>query len=141
MISDSDYKAIVKEVLDNQEKLSPDCNRILKKSIRDNIPVKGYKNPFKAPNPLLIQAIEKVSSWNNPLLAILEAWSVLHDDLEKEASRFLDSFTLPKAEIVVDQEEPTADIWSEEIFNKAVEGFWKQHPRFEKKRLRSCSVC
>lgn len=133
-ISDGDYKAIVKEVLDNQEKLPPDCNRILKKSIHENITVNGYRDPFKAPNPLLIQAIEKISSRSNPLLAILEAWSVLHDELKKEASHFLNSFTLPETEIIVDQEENTAGIWSEEVFNKAVEEFWKQHPDFEKKK-------
>lgn len=133
-MSDADYKAIVKEVLENQQKLSPDYSRVLKKSIRDNITVKGYRDPFKAHTSFLIQTIEKVSSWNNPFPFIFEAWLALHNDLEKEVSHFLKSFSLPETETLEDQDKNTARIWSEEVFNKAVEEFQKQHPDFEQKK-------
>lgn len=132
-ISDADYKAIVKEVLENQQKLSPDYGRSLKKSIRDNVTVKGYRDSSKAHASFLIQTIKKVSSWDNPFPFILEAWLALHDDLEKDVSRFLKSFPLPETETLADQDENTAKIWSEEVFNKAVEEFQKQHPDFERK--------
>jgi len=133
-MSDADYKAIVKEVLENQQKLSPDYSRILKKSIRGNITVKGYRDSSRAHTSSLIQKIEKASSWNNPFPFILEAWLALHDDLEKKVSRFLNSFSLPETETLADQDENTAKIWSEEVFNKAIEEFWEQHPNFERKK-------
>lgn len=114
-ISDADYKAIVKEVLENQQKLPSNYSRNLKKSIQNNIIVKGYRDSFKAHTLLLIQTIEKVSSWNNPFPFILEAWLALHEDLEKDVSRSLKSFPLPETETLADQDENTIKIWSEAV--------------------------
>ncbi len=134
MISDTDYKDIVEEVLEYRKQLSPDYSRPLEESIRKVVRVKGFhRNPLKAPSALLIPAILESSS-DSLVSSICSAWLELYDGLREKAFVFLNSYTLSEATVVAEQEEVTAQIWSsEETFNKAVKEFQNQHPDLERK--------
>jgi len=125
------HQAVVKRAMDHRKQASRAARQRLDKAIKAHVEVRGFRDPIRAPTPLLLQEVLGASYHADALLgAILEVWVESHADLQVAVREYLSARDIPVVE-ATEMKDGFPGGWTSTEMFEAADEFQALHPDFD----------
>ncbi|MFZ3069812.1 MAG: hypothetical protein WA110_01640 [Anaerolineaceae bacterium] len=122
---------ILAKVVDNLSALPDEQRRLLVDNVKEYVRISGFRNPFAAPQSLLLRKMEQPFEQDSRFLKqVLAAWVLINQELQPAVATALESWTFEKndqAPVYPDPENAFLIGWPNGLsYEKLEEGVRKQ---------------